>query len=172
VVRDPFKRAVSSYRHALRHGYEDAKMTRVLARRVDRNDGYAFELFLDYLLRIDISTCNLHHRQQWHPIEALVTPSEVLNVDKLDMMEQLRRIDATLEAPKESVEALQRAIAEIAPYHHARASPLTGDQVATAFAARDAWEAWPPYGAFLNQTTRAKVATVYATDLARYGDHW
>jgi hypothetical protein len=172
VVRDPFTRAVSSYRHALRFGYEDAKMARVLARPVDCKDGFSFELFLDYLLRIDIAACNLHHRQQYHPIEGLVTPGEILNVDRENMMERLRRIDATFEAPKEPAAALSRAIAEITPYHHARASGVEGDQAATAFTARDASEAWPPHQAFLNDTTRARIAAIYAVDLARYAQYW
>ena len=172
VVRDPFRRAVSSYRHALRHGYEDARMTRVLSRPVDRNAGFSFELFLDYLGRIDIAGCNLHHRQQWHPIEALVTPGEVLNVDKQDMMEALRRIDATFAAPKEPAEALSRAVAAIAPHHHARASNAEGDQASTAFTARDASDAWPAHEAFLNDTTRAKITAIYAVDLARYAQYW
>jgi len=172
VVRDPFKRAVSSYRHALRHGYEDAKMARILARPVDCKDGFPFELFLDYLLRIDIASCNLHHRQQYHPIEGLVTTDEVLNVDKQDMMERLRRIDATPHAPREPAEALSRAIAEIAPYHHACSSNAEGDRASTVFTARDASKAWPAHEAFLNDTTRAKIATIYAVDLARYAPYW
>ena len=173
VVRDPCKRAVSSYRHALQHGYEDGKMTRVMRRRVAASEGFSFEFFLDYLSRIDIAACNLHHRQQVHPIEKLVTPSEVINVDKSDLMEQLRAIDATLGKPEESVEVLHEAIAGISDIHHARHILDDTDHAGTQFRAAQAQtsESWPGYGCFLGKSTCAKIARIYAADFACYADY-
>jgi hypothetical protein len=172
IVRDPFKRAVSSYRHALRHGYEDAKMARILGRPIDCELGFSFELFLDYLLKIDIATCNLHHRVQYHPIEKLVGPTEVINIEKQDLTARLRQVDATLETPKEPAEALSHAIAEIAEFHHGRHTAANREHAATSFTKQATWGEWPAHASFLNNSTRQKIATVYAADFTRYADHF
>ena len=172
IVRDPFTRAVSSYRHALRHGYEDAKMARILQRPIDGKDGYSFEQFLDYLLRIDIATCNLHHRLQFHPVEELVTPSRIVNIGKHDLMACLSEIDATLELPTEPAAALLKAIAEIAEHHHARESAVGQDHAATRFTTPEAWGEWPANRHFLNESTRDKIARIYATDFTRYAAYF
>lgn len=172
IVRDPFKRAVSSYRHALRYGYEDGKMARILERPVDREHGFSFELFLDYLLKIDIATCNLHHRIQCHPIEALVAPVEIVNIDKQDLMARLGQIDATLDPPPQPADALSRAIAEIADMHHGRKAVTGGDHAATSFTREAAWAEWPQHESFLNNSTRQKIASAYAADFTRYADHF
>ena len=54
IIRNPYLRAVSSYRHALRHGYEDKRIERVMKFSIE-DSGLSFSEFLDYLLRIDIS---------------------------------------------------------------------------------------------------------------------
>lgn len=174
VVRDPFVRAVSSYRHALQHGYEDRKMARVLQRPVDSKDGYSFEQFLDYLLRIDISTCNVHHREQFHPVETLVGPARIIDVARHDLMAFLGKIDETLPPPRQPAAALHAAIAAIASSHHARETAVAEDRAGTAFTmaqARPQTE-WPSHRDFLNASTRGKIATIYANDLARYADYF
>jgi hypothetical protein len=171
VVRDPFNRAVASYRHALKFGYEDAKMARILKCPIDRKAGYSFEQFLDYLLQIDIQAANLHHRLQFHPIEELVAPARVVNVDRQDLMACLRALDATLDSPKEPASALDEAIAEIAEHHHLRESAADQDHAATRFAMQDAFGQWPAYRCFLNESTREKIARIYAIDFDRYAGH-
>ena len=166
VIRDPYNRAVSSYRHALANGYESQKMSRRLKRPPEA--GYSFEEFLDYLLRIDITICNLHHKQQCHPLEELVAPSRVINVDKVDLMQSLAEIDAGLATPQEPVEALHAAVAAINSWHHARSSSVDRDVSTVVLTQSDARGEWPPYSCFLNESTRAKIAKVYAVDISRY----
>jgi hypothetical protein len=166
VIRDPYDRAVSSYRHALVNGYESRKMSRRLKRPPE--DGYSFEEFLDYLLRIDITTCNLHHKQQFHPLEELIAPSRVINVDKVDLMQSLAEIDAGLEPPQEPVEALRAAVAKLNSWHKARPSSVDRDVSAVVLTQSDAMGPWPAYSRFLNESTRAKIAKVYAVDISRY----
>ena len=69
IIRSPYKRAVSGYRHALRWEYKTANMSRVLGWRFADEIGFSFQDFLDYLACINVKSCNLHHRQQYHPIE-------------------------------------------------------------------------------------------------------
>lgn len=166
VMRDPYKRAVSSYRHALINGYENGKMSRRLKRPPEA--GYSFEEFLDYLLRINITSCNLHHKQQFHPLEELVAPSRVINADKVDLMQSLAEIDAGLETPREPVETLRAAVATITSWHNARPSTADRDVSAVSLTQSDATGEWPAYSCFLNKSTRAKIAKIYAVDLSRY----
>jgi hypothetical protein len=166
IIRDPYKRAVSSYRHALANGYESRKMSHRLKRLPEV--GYSFEEFLDYLLRINITACNLHHKQQFHPLEELVAPSRIINVDKVDLMQSLAEIDVGLETPQEPVEALHAAVANINSWHKARPSSVDRDVSAVVLAQSDARGEWPAYSCFLNESTRAKIATVYAVDISRY----
>lgn len=169
ILRDPYARTISSYRHALRKGYEDAKIANVL--RIDPKRGYTFEQFLDYLQQIDIAACNLHHRAQFHPVENLVTPGTVINIDKQDLMARLREIDATLTQPKEPVSALLDAIERIAQHHFARGMSTDRDYASTVFRKVDTWSEWPPYRCFLNASTRRKIESIYATDFDRYASY-
>lgn len=168
VVRDPFVRAVSSYRHALRYGYEDHMMARVLQRPIDGKDGYSFEQFLDYLLRIDIKICNTHHRQQVHPVEALVAPTQIINIQRQDLMACLRKIDEALPPPPQPAAALDAAIAEITANHHVREADSGEDCAAATFTTAQAWSDWPSHRHFLDASTRGKIAKIYAADLTRY----
>ncbi|HKP25389.1 MAG TPA: sulfotransferase family 2 domain-containing protein [Dongiaceae bacterium] len=166
VMRDPYKRAISSYRHTLVNGYEDGKMSRRLKRPPEQ--GYSFEEFLDYLLRIDVTICNLHHKQQFHPLEELVTPSRVVNVNKEDLMQALAEIDLGLATPQEPREALLGAIAAIDGFHHARRSTIDRDVSAVPLTRQDGSGEWPAYSCFLNASTREKIARIYAVDISRY----
>jgi len=95
VVRDPVKRCVSSYRHALKHGYENQPMSRRLGRDIDHLAGYSFETFIDYLERIDLHHCNIHHRSQAHSLDKLPYRKVFLiNVDEQDLSVALERIDS------------------------------------------------------------------------------
>jgi hypothetical protein len=166
ILRDPYKRAVSSYRHAVRNGYEDGKIARML--RIDPAQGYSFEQFLDYLQQIDVAACNLHHRVQLHPVEHLISPRKVINIDRQDLMACLGEIDSILPPPKEPVSTLLGAIADIAESHFVRASGTDVDHASTSFRKEDTWSEWPAYRCFLNASTRRKIESIYATDFDRY----
>ncbi|MBA2490592.1 MAG: sulfotransferase family 2 domain-containing protein [Gammaproteobacteria bacterium] len=49
IVRNPFKRALSSYIHASQCGYEDVPMATFLGRAVDAENRYSFREFVGYL---------------------------------------------------------------------------------------------------------------------------
>lgn len=84
----------------------------------------------------------------------------------------LAEIDATLEPPKEPVAALLKAIAEVAEHHHVRESAVGQDHAATRFTTPEAWGEWPAYRHFLNDSTRAKIARIYATDFSHYAAYF
>jgi hypothetical protein len=167
VIRDPYKRVVSSYRHAVINGYEDRKMARRLKRPIPEGGGYSFEEFLDYLLRIDVSMCNLHHRQQFHPLEERVAPSRIINVDRDDLMQALAAIDAELEARRAGWRRCSAAVAGNRQ-RPSRTAASWSRLSAVALTRQDAVGEWPAYACFLNDSTREKIAKIYAVDLRRY----
>ena len=69
VVRDPLDRAVSSYIHAYRTGYDDEAISNVIQRPLARRQRFSFREFVAFLERSDLHACNPHHRVQVAPVE-------------------------------------------------------------------------------------------------------
>lgn len=94
VVRDPVRRCVSSYRHALKHGYENERMSRVLCREVHHETGFSYKIFLEYLDQIDLHNCDIHHRVQKHSLDtAPFARSWLVNIDEQSLDSALSEID-------------------------------------------------------------------------------
>lgn len=83
LVRNPFNRVVSSYIHANRVGYEDKALAIFLKRLVNRKKRFSFKEFVRYLESISIYSCDIHHRQQIHPVEikGLLKPTFVVKLE-------------------------------------------------------------------------------------------
>lgn len=94
VVRDPVKRCISSYRHALKTGYADQSMSQTLGREVNHRHGFSYETFLEYLRKIDLSSCNPHHRFQTHPVDKIIFHRTwLIDIDEKDLDSELASID-------------------------------------------------------------------------------
>lgn len=94
VVRDPVARCVSSYRHALLFGYEDARMSEELGSAVDHRQGFSYQTFLEYLARINLASCNVHHRLQAHALDrSSFGRVWFINADGSDLDSSLAAID-------------------------------------------------------------------------------
>ena len=74
ILRDPYLRAVSSYRHALATGYADKRIGPRSGGSLDRKEGFSFARYLDYLETIDLRGANVHHRLQLHRVERIKPP--------------------------------------------------------------------------------------------------
>ncbi|MGI0501183.1 sulfotransferase family 2 domain-containing protein [Limnospira platensis] len=84
LVRDPFSRAVSSYIHAIKTGYDDRAISKFLGRKIGRKNSFCFDEFVQYLKSLDIRNCNIHHRLQAHPlIEMGIIKPYILKVENL-----------------------------------------------------------------------------------------
>jgi hypothetical protein len=170
VIRDPYNRAVSSFRHLLRFGYESHRLERLLGLSL-AGDGLSFAEFLTYLSMIDIASCNRHHSQQWHPLEEHVTLRKVVNIDKTDLLTELHAFEANIgQCPVESELESQmlQAWTEDSRRYHKRINAEPGVHATTRFKEADAVGAWPNYDAFLNDQTRRQIEEVYAKDFAAY----
>lgn len=93
VVRDPCNRCISSYRHALAHGYADRLMSHFLGRPISHREGYSYADFLEYLHRIDLQHCDIHHRLQRHPLDPAPFGKKILiNIDEQDLESSLAHV--------------------------------------------------------------------------------
>jgi hypothetical protein len=166
VMRDPAARAVSSYRHALRTGYEDSRLSAYKGAALDRQKGFSFNQFLAYLETLDLTTCNQHHRLQRHPIELSREPDQVIDVSTQDLLAELDKIGAGFglaPIPSDAMTWLhdlegRRAVKP--------GEPPTENVPDTPFdeAAARGNRPWPGTSAFLTPETRARIAKLYAPD--------
>ena len=172
ILRDPYKRAVSSYRHVLRHGIDDAAIKEQLNISIPES-GLSFAEFLEFLERVDIAKCNVHYRQQWHPLEAHVTVRRVVNIDEENLLAALDAFENELGLPPLSPQARANLVAVLSREsrrHHKNLETSVGDQTSARMTRDEADGHWPAYDAFLSDDTRRKLERIYAKDFAAYAD--
>ncbi len=87
VIRDPYSRAVSIYRHALQTNFADKAMKVFSKGKLNVDDGYSFQQFLDLAESLDMAHSDVHFRPQFHPYEAEHQPNTIINLSKSDLFE-------------------------------------------------------------------------------------
>jgi hypothetical protein len=164
IVRDPLDRAVSSYIHAYRHGYDDAAIANVVQRPLSYQKRFSFREFVAYLEQSDLRYCNPHHRVQTSPIERHVLfgtrPSKIIRIeDGLNVA--LSELERRLGLPPTD---FTNPVFE-SDHHTVRAAPagLAADLL------RIPRNAVPPAAMFYDRELAAKIALLYAEDFSRYG---
>lgn len=169
VVRDPYSRAVSSFRHALGHGYADRAIARALRRRDIKENGFSFAEFLDFLERIDLAACDVHFRVQRHPVEDRLPVHHLINVSTEDLFTRLNEVEAELRLPHTDFASIPwfKNTNEI---RLARGTIEDATNVDTRrFTAQAAREGpWAPYDAFLTPAARDRITRLYAVDIETY----
>jgi hypothetical protein len=174
IIRDPFKRAVSSYRHIMLIAYDNERIGAHLGRTVTKTAGYSFMEFLSYLSAIDLANCDIHYCQQYNPIEKYVSPI-VLNIDRENAETELVRIQGLLKLPplsRREVSDLKAERARVAANFHAQRGGADGADVSNRrFDAETSPRQWPAYSAFLTPESRRLVFSLYALDYAAYHEH-
>lgn len=164
IVRNPFERAVSSFVHAYRHGYEDSALAAALARPVDRHQRFSFREFVLYLETIDLNLCNPHHRVQSSPLERHVLfglkPSQIIRIEN-GLEGALGEVERSLGLP-----ATDFSNPAFRSVHHTSRVPSNGPAADRKdFSARDV----PPAVAFYDDDLIRRIARLYAEDFHRYG---
>ena len=169
VIRNPYNRAVSSFKQVLL-GYEHlAEGLRLSI----AEQGLSFAEFLDYLLVSDIANSDAHLRQQWHPIEDHVSLYRVINLDKVSLLPALDQFESQLGLTPVKSEAREDLLAEWKRDSSRYQKSLKGsneDCSVVRFRRRRPSEHFPSYEAFLNPATRRKIERIYAKDFAAYAD--
>lgn len=164
VVRDPFERAVSSFRHALATGYAREAIQKTIG--VDTaSQGLSFERFIDFLEREDLQHCDPHHRMQSHALDRLRRPDMTINVTSEDLFTKLNEFERMVGMEETDFRGLSW-LQEL----HAQRSPTvattTTDAYKTVFSPETALSGpWPK--SFLNPEARSRLARLYAEDLRR-----
>jgi hypothetical protein len=169
VVRDPFARAASSYRHALLHGYLNAEVAKLHQRNDVDASGYSFADFLDVLEQLDLTSCDIHCRIQRHPIEDRLPVRHLINVSTEDLLARLNEVAADLQlAPLDF--AARRWIRRVDGSRTPRSALADLTDLATRrFNAETARHGpWAPGEAFLTPAIRQRLARLYAVDIAAY----
>ena len=171
VVRDPYERAVSSYRHMLSHGFRrDSLVNRLRYRDIGRT-GLSFAEFLDCLERSDLTNCNPHYRIQRHPIEDVLPVHYLVNVSKDNVFKRLGEIELEVGLPPSDVAAAAADWLNELHFHKRPDEVLTDDgdlytRRLTQDQARNG--PWPRYDALLTPEARGRLARIYAIDIASY----
>lgn len=169
IVRDPWLRAVSSYRHGLRWRYHDARMAGLLGRPIGGDRGYSFLEYLDLLERVRLDTGNVHDRIQRHPVEQVLAPTTVVRLPHDDLAASLQRFERDRGGPVTDIAAIdwvdrveRRRRAGSAPTRVAGPdSPLTSADAAPG-------GPWPDPATMLTDEVRAWIGRLYAADVEAY----
>ena len=167
VVRDPYQRSASSFRHVLGLPKLSANVARVLRRPVDSE--FSFATFLDYLEATDLTTCNPHYAIQRHPIEDFLPVDHLVNISREDLFTRLNEIEADLGLPRSDL-AGNSWVKALARRHHRSNKRLSGDQYGRVLTRAQARKGpWPDYALLLTPEAKARIARLYGTDFKAYG---
>ncbi|MEA2986406.1 MAG: hypothetical protein QOD94_2660 [Alphaproteobacteria bacterium] len=170
IVRDPFERAVSSFRHVQKGGLADKEITRALGRNDMSTAGLSFSEFLDFLERCDLNTCDPHFRVQRHPLEDRLPTRHLINASTEDLFSRLNEVEADFNLPITEFGKLEWLQKINSKHRHVEAPAAPADAYNHRFnreAARNG--SWPPYSAFLTADARERLARLYARDIEAYG---
>ena len=168
VVRDPFERAVSSFRHVLGMRPLREKVSKLSGIDI-ANDGMSFAQFLDFLDDCDLTTCDAHYGLQHHPIENRVPVSHLINVSTENLFARLNEVEADLGLPRTDFASLSW-IHQTEHYRHKFPNATDiGDPFTARLKPRAATRGpWPPNSTFLTAEAREHIADLYRVDLQSY----
>lgn len=164
VVRDPLDRAVSSYIHAYRTGYDDKTIAEVIGRPVSRRQRFSFREFVTFLEQNNLRYCNPHHRVQVAPIERHVLfrtrPGKIIRIEQglTSALSELERAHG-LPATDFTSPIFSSDHHTVRADHHGLAADLT----------HFSQTAVPPASMFYDDDLSARVARLYAEDFRHYG---
>lgn len=195
VIRDPYKRAVSSFRHVIRHwnSPDIAMVSKELG--FDLNlESLSFDLFLSRLETVDVSRqrgrgrvveihggrekrflssprdvdvhCDIHLLQQVHQLESYIRPSRIINADKEPLLNALLDFRSV---PQDVRLLLDTSISNISDHFSVR-TPNNSDVSKYFFKIPKVSPHWPEYSDFLNASTRQKIESIYSADFEAYAD--
>jgi hypothetical protein len=169
VVRDPFERAASSFRHALKHGHVDEEIAKRIGYHDVAGQGLSFSTFLDFLETLDLTSCDPHIAVQRHPIEDKLPVHHLINVSREDLFARLNEVEAAVSLPR-SNHADDPWIKQLA-FHHRPDKTLedNGDLYTTPLTREQAQRGpWPHDEALLSPAARGRIARLYAADIKAY----
>jgi hypothetical protein len=164
IVRDPFDRAVSSYIHAYRTGYDDEAIAKTIQRPLTYRERFSFREFVTFLERNDLRSCNPHHRVQVTPAERRVLfgirPRRIIKIEQ-GLNSALGELERSLGLP-----ATDFTDPVFSSEHHTVRVSQHGPAADLVHLSR---RALPPANTFYDDDLRRRVARLYAEDIRQYG---
>lgn len=170
VVRDPVNRALSSFRHNIRFGYDDDRISEALGRVIKCADGYSFNDFLTYLESIDVHSqqTDFHVRSQQHRLMKFM-PVRALNIDVMTLEGAMNMIEAELGLDITEFANL-KGLEWLASKHHATYTSAQRADCDTILNADMARQEWPFTRSSLDEQALARLKEVYAADFVAIGE--
>jgi hypothetical protein len=169
VVRDPFDRAVSSFRHGLRSQLAEKHLAKLIGRSALATTGLSFKEFLDALECCNLRTCNAHFRVQKHPLEDVIPVRHLINISTQDLFTRLNEVERDIGLPVTDFAKLAWLNNLGDKRSHGNRTGEVPDAYTHPFTQKLARRGpWPSYQAFLTPTARERIARLYALDLDTY----
>lgn len=166
VMRDPFERSISSYRHFVENVPEENLVREFFDYDV-KEKGVSFEGFLNYVKSRDVKTCDIHFRQQWCETEYFCPNAKIVNADKTDLKSFLFNVKEPIDKNQPLFEESEKYIFNnhIAKIGQSREKEIDSKTIMPASHIRILW---PGKTAFDTPETRAIVREIYAEDYLRF----
>lgn len=170
VLRDPFERAVSIYRHALATGFADEDVFKLSGIRVTKEEGFSFRAFLSTVDKLDMNNCDKHYTPQTSIAEIVRKPDHIINISKTNMFTELNKIVLSRGMKPVDLDELSW-LHSIEKRRRARTQPLEGDNLDMQAFGRMAAigeKPFPSYGQLLTQDARDRIRKIYDVDFENY----
>jgi hypothetical protein len=172
VLRDPYARAVSIYRHALATKFAEPDLEKFSGGRLSPVTGFSIHQFLDLVESLDFATCNPHYRPQFHFYETVRRPDRVINISKENMFASLNAYAAANGMPVVDISAMDW-LHSMEGGRKAKSRTIRGralDHTAFMRAAANGDRAFPSYEQLLTPSVRERIRKIYAIDFEAYGE--
>lgn len=171
IIRDPYSRAASIYRHALKTRLDEEGL-KAASPPLDRRTGFSFLQFLDYVESLKLDSANVHIRPQFHPVEAELRPEFVINISRQDLFAELHGVEEAFGLPRTDFRSLEWLHREAD--RKAKPGAFDGEEAdAVPFdtSAARGLKPWPTYEQLLTPRARARIEKLYARDFEAYAAH-
>jgi len=167
VIRDPYMRAVSIFRHAIAFGFANADLHARFGPSVDSQHGVSFQQFLDLLANLDMTAANPHYRPQLHPFEQHRRAGKIINISRSNLLTELAVLEKTNGWP-----ATDFANSEwFKKIENTRSETVgqEGEPLDRAMLSHGSHRhAFPSYAQLLTPEARRKIEYIYARDFEAY----
>jgi hypothetical protein len=174
VIRDPYVRAASMYRHALRYGAafaDDAIENWSKGKLSFRKEGLSFQNFLDFLSSLNLPEADIHLRPQRHPCEATHPPRLVLNISERDLLSQINDLERQMKWSETDFSS-RHWIRKLEAAHHSNGKAASDfDDRSQLVRTRGVIANFPPYEQLLTDEAKQKITSLYAVDFDAYRHH-
>lgn len=154
IVRNPYTRVVSSYIHAMKHEYEELRIKEFF--HIESQD-ISFRQFVEYLLHLNIKSCNIHHKLQKEWFE---------NENTFDKICKLENFDNDIADVNKNAK-VNLALTNKHSHHHIKKKDNSSDNVSEKLWSQIS-ENIPSYSFFYTSDLIDKVTEIYKKDLTIY----